>query len=465
MTAESKVYSISELTRKIRATLEKSVGFVWVQGEVSNLTYHPSGHVYLTLKDAQSQISAVMFRSEAARLRFRLKDGMQVQGCGRVTVYERRGNYQIILETVQPAGMGNLQAAFEALKRKLEAEGLFDPKRKRPPPVFPRVVGVVTSPSGAALRDFWRVLHRRFPSVQVILAPSRVQGEGAAQEIAAAIDLLNLAEASGMNLHIDVIAIIRGGGSLEDLWAFNEEIVARAVARSKIPIISGVGHEVDFTICDFVADLRAPTPSAAAEMLIRPRAEFLSQVIHLARALQRASRLATVELRHRLTEAHDALRAREPRQFIREWRQRMDDASMILRGEAIRGIARLRQQWLSAAQRFTASSPMLIVARKKAGLVEMQNRLEQRQVEFLDGLRHRLVLGTQRLELLSPKATLARGYSITLDAATRRVVRSARSVQDGQSLLTHLADGEVRSRVERKHDPLEHETQPAPQNP
>lgn len=444
-----KIYSVSELTRRIRTILEKSVGFAWVEGEISNLSYHPSGHVYFTLKDAQSQLNAVMFRGEAMRLRFRLKDGMQVQGYGRITVYEKQGKYQIIFETIQPAGMGNLQAAFEALKKKLEAEGLFDLKRKRPLPLFPQTVGVVTSSQGAAFRDFCRILQRRFPGLRIILAPTRVQGNGAAQEIAAAIELLNVAEASGLKVHLDVIAVIRGGGSLEDLWAFNEEVVARAVARSKIPIISGVGHEVDFTICDFVADIRAATPSAAAEILIRPKAEFITEVLGLAHTLQRASRLALSGWRHRLSEAREVLRMREPHQFIREWRQRLDEASTLLYNKIHRYLNQRRQQWQGITHRFTSTHPMLFIERKRTRLTNMRSQLQQRQGKLLNTLRHRIDLSQQQLALLSPQATLTRGYSITLDEKTGCVIRSIQSTYPEQPWITQLADGKVRSVVSR----------------
>jgi len=445
---DSKVYSISELTRRIRATLERAVGAVWIEGEISNLSYHQSGHVYLTLKDDQSQISAVMFRNEASHLKFRLKDGMSVQGFGRITVYERRGNYQIILETLQPAGVGNLQAAFEALKKKLQTEGLFDAERKRPLPIFPQTVGVVTSPTGAAVKDFCKVLHRRFPGVRIIIAPTAVQGNGAAQEIAAAIDLLNVTEASGVDVHIDVIAIIRGGGSIEDLWAFNEEVVARAVARSKIPTISGIGHEVDFTICDFVADLRAPTPSAAAELLIQPRSEFLLNVLDLARSIQRTSRLALQDLRHRLSEAREGLRLHEPRTFVRERRQRLDEASTTLRRETHRLLNGLRRRWHDTTQDFSCISPMLIIQKKKAEFLEVRNRFQQNQTETLTSLKNELRSIHQRLELLNPKATLQRGYSITLDPKSKKVIRSIKDVSKNQSILTQLADGEIQSVVD-----------------
>jgi exodeoxyribonuclease VII large subunit len=447
---DSKIYSISELTRRIRSSLERSIGTVWVEGEISNLNYHPSGHVYLTLKDAQSQLTAIMFRGEAERLQFRLKDGIQVQGYGRITVYERRGNYQIVLETVQLAGMGNLQAAFEALKKKLESEGLFSLDRKRALPVFPETVGVVTASHSAALRDFCRILHRRFPGIRIILVPTRVQGTGAAQEIAASIDLLNMLEASGLDLHIDVIAIIRGGGSIEDLWAFNEEVLARAIARSKIPTISGIGHEVDFTICDFVADVRAATPSAAAEILIRPKAEYINQVLEFSRAFRRCSQLAIGSLRHRLMEARDGLRSREPRQFIREWRQRLDDASTSLRNQSHTSISHARHRLLDQTRRFSAQPPNLVIERKRSALKQIQNQMEKQQSEYIKNLRHRLELGKQRLELLSPAAILARGYSITLDAKNRKVIRSVKSVQVGSQLLTKLKDGEVQSTVQKK---------------
>ena len=441
----SKIFSIAELTRRIRFALVKSIGFVWVEGEISNLTYHPSGHVYFTLKDEQAQLAAVLFRTEAARLRFRLKDGMLVQGYGRVTVYERRGSYQIVLETVQPAGVGNLQIAFEALKKKLEREGLFDFSRKRALPIFPKTVAVVTSPNGAAIRDFCRVLHRRFSGVRVVIAPARVQGIGAAQEIAAAIDLLNMAEASGLDVCIDVIALIRGGGSLEDLWSFNEEVVARTVARSRIPTISGVGHEVDFTICDFVADVRAATPSAAAEMLIRSKSEFVSQVLDFHRGLQRCTRLAVSVLRHQLTEIREVLRLHEPRQLIREMRQRLDELSDSLRSETNRSINIRRREWVKITQKFLATSPRFMIQQKKCALVGAQNRFQQSPATLLRDLRHRLEVEKQRLNLLSPQGILARGYSITLDAKTGSVIRSAKSVCPEQVLTTKLVDGDVQS--------------------
>jgi exodeoxyribonuclease VII large subunit len=444
---ESKVYSVSELTRRIRFVMERVIGYTWVEGEISNLNYHPSGHVYLTLKDENAQLSAVMFRSDAQRMHFRMRDGMLVQGYGRVTVYEKRGSCQIVLESVQPAGVGNLQAAFEALKKKLQAEGLFDPARKRPLPQFPLTVGVVTSPNAAALRDFCRVLHRRHSGVRILVSPCRVQGIGAAEEIAGAIDLLNLLEPGGCGPKVDVIAIIRGGGSLEDLWAFNEEVVARAVARSRIPTICGVGHEVDFTICDFVADLRAPTPSAAAEQLIRSRSEFISQVLECSRSLDQCTRLALKNLRHRLVEIRESLRQREPRQFIREWRQRLDELGSDLHGKVLEAIGSRRRRTQQLIHDFSRLSPMLVVERKRSLLSRVTESLDRIPERVLQVRSQRLKSAAERLELLSPKGTLARGYSITIDPKSGGIVRSVKSVKEGQTLRTRLVDGEIETQV------------------
>src|SRR5215831_14299789 len=262
----SKVFTVSELTRRIRGTLEAKFGSVWVQGEISNYKLHPSGHQYFTLKDQRAQISCVIWRDTMVPPRQALVDGAQVQVYGTVTVFETRGQYQLNVQILQPRGVGLLQAKFEALKRKLEAEGLFLQERKRPLPKFPRRIGIVTSPTGAAIRDMLNVLRRRAPWLQILINPVRVQGSGAAQEIAVAIR--ELAASNEAFAPVDLIVVTRGGGSIEDLWEFNEEILARAIFNSGVPVVSAVGHEIDFTICDFVADLRAPTPSAAAELIV-----------------------------------------------------------------------------------------------------------------------------------------------------------------------------------------------------
>src|SRR4029077_20432421 len=281
----SKILTVGELTRAIRSTLETKFGAVWVQGEISNYKLHPSGHQYFTLRDARAQIACVIFRNTMAPLRQPLVDGAQVQLYGNVSVFEARGQYQLSVQILQPRGLGLLQAKFDALKRKLEAEGLFDPARKRVLPKFPRRIGIVTSPSGAAIRDLLNVLRRRAPWLQILINPVRVQGTGAAAEIAVAIR--ELATPNENWLPLDLIVVARGGGSIEDLWAFNEEIVARTIVDVGVPIVSAIGHEIDFTICDFVADLRAPTPSAAAELVVPDIVDLRRRIEMFGRALGR----------------------------------------------------------------------------------------------------------------------------------------------------------------------------------
>src|SRR6059058_3679759 len=301
----SKVLTVSELTRSIRGTLETKFGAVWVQGEVSNYKLHPSGHQYFPLKDARAQIACVIFRNTMAPLRQPLADGAQVQVYGNVSVFEARGQYQLSVQMVQPLGSGVLQAKFEALKRKLEDEGLFDPARKRALPKFPRRIGIVTSPSGAAIRDILNVLRRRAPWLSILISPVRVQGTGAAQEIAVAIR--ELATPNENFAPVDLIMVTRGGGSIEDLWEFNEEIVSRAIFHSAVPIVSAVGHEIDFTICDFVSDLRAPTPSAAAELIVPDIIDLQRRIDGCTRALARQLLNRVREVQQRLDHTRETL--------------------------------------------------------------------------------------------------------------------------------------------------------------
>src|SRR5262252_2444462 len=301
----SKVFTVAELTRAIRGTLETKFGAVWVQGEISNYKLNPSGHQYFTLKDAKAQISCVIFRNTIAPLRAPLADGVQVQVYGNVTVFEARGQYQLSVQILQPRGFGLLQAKFEALKRKLEAEGLFDAARKRVLPKFPRRIGIVTSPNGAAIRDILNVLRRRAPWLQILVNPVRVEGTGAAAEIAVAIR--ELATPNVNWAPVDLVVVTRGGGSIEDLWEFNEEIVARAIFHSAVPIVSAVGHEIDFTICDFVADLRAPTPSAAAELIVPDIIDVHRRIDGCARALARKLLNWVRDAQQRLDHARETL--------------------------------------------------------------------------------------------------------------------------------------------------------------
>src|SRR5438132_6724448 len=318
----SKVFTVAELTRAIRGTLETKFGDVWVQGEISNCKLHPSGHQYFTLKDARAQIACVIFRNTMAPLRQPLADGAQVQVYGNISVFEARGQYQLSVEIVQPRGLGLLQAKFEALKRKLEAEGLFDPARKKALPKFPKRIGIVTSPSGAAIRDILNILRRRARGIEILINPVRVQGTGAAAEIASAIN--ELSNPSPIWPPIDLIVIARGGGSMEDLWEFNEEIVARAIAAAVVPIVSAVGHEIDFTIADFVADLRAPTPSAAAELIVPAAAELDRRVNELAACLQRCWRNFLAREQTRLRPFSERTVGRELLTRIQEGKQTLD---------------------------------------------------------------------------------------------------------------------------------------------
>ncbi|MDZ7372557.1 MAG: exodeoxyribonuclease VII large subunit [candidate division KSB1 bacterium] len=393
------VYTVWELTREIKILLETTIPEVWVKGEISNFKHHqPSGHMYFSLKDERAQIRCVMWRSRNLALRFLPTDGMMVYVRGRVEVYEPRGEYQINVEELVPVGVGELQLAFEELKRRLKEEGLFDERHKKPLPPYPERIGIVTSETGAAIRDLVSIIWRRFPSVELILCPVRVQGEGAAQEIAAAIDAFNEYG------QVDVLIVGRGGGSLEDLWAFNEEVVARAIFRSRIPVISAVGHEIDFSIADFVADYRAATPSAAAEKVVRDREEVLR---HIRQLMSKSYRL----LERRIANHWDRLRGiqnsygfRRPEGLVSQHRQRLDDLT--------------RRLETALAHRFE-------VHRHK-----------------LEGLR-------QRLETLSPEATLRRGYSITIDAATGKLLRAATELRNSR-ILVQLWRGRLEAAVIEK---------------
>ncbi|MFO1518220.1 MAG: exodeoxyribonuclease VII large subunit [bacterium] len=352
---DGKIYTVSELTSDIRSLLEERFGFVWLTGEISNFKAHSSGHFYFSLKDAGSQIPAVMFRGANRFLKFQMEDGLEVVVNGRLTVYEPRGSYQIVVEYLEPKGWGALQLAFEQLKKKLEAEGLFDPSRKKNLPLIPKKIGIVTSPTGAAIRDLLHVLKRRYPNVEVLLNPVNVQGAEAAPEIARAIDELN-----GFD-DVDLMIVGRGGGSLEDLWAFNTEEVARAIARSRIPIISAVGHEIDTTIADFAADLRAPTPSAAAELAVRVKREMERGVELLKDRLLELVQFKIEELKEKLLFFKSHLK--HPRKRLDELLQRVDDLSDRLRLGLINRLARLKGDLAMLQKTLGALSPLAVLER------------------------------------------------------------------------------------------------------
>jgi exodeoxyribonuclease VII large subunit len=415
----SKVFTVSELTRSIRGTLETKFGSVWVRGEISNYKLHPSGHQYFTLKDTRSQISCVIWRNTMAPLRQPLVDGAQVQVYGTVTVFEAQGKYQLRVEILQPRGLGLLQAKFEALKRKLDAEGLFDAARKRALPKFPRRIGIVTSPSGAAIRDILNVLKRRGPWLQILINPVRVQGVGAAQEIAVAIRELAMPNKSWSPL--DVIVIARGGGSIEDLWEFNEEIVARAIFDSAVPIVSAVGHEIDFTICDFVADLRAPTPSAAAELIAPDITDLRRLVDNCARALGR-------ELFNR----------------VRDAQQRLDHARETLRRCLSHKIDGYKRGLLHIAAALHARSPARELMMRRNRLLDLNRRLLVSPSRTIENARQRFRRIEGILRVLGPDATLRRGYSITTDTKGS-LIRTTTDVRPRMKIRTRVSNGEFTS--------------------
>lgn len=412
-----KVYGVTEITRQVKGILEHSFGEVWIEGEISNLSRPASGHIYFTLKDANAQIGAVMFRGNQASLRFKPVDGMLVQACGGISVYEKSGKYQIIVRQMEEAGKGSLQAAFEALKKKLQAEGLFEAARKKPLPLLPRHIGIVTSPSGAAIRDILKVLGRRYPNLHILIAPVKVQGKGAAEEIAEAIGYLN--RIGGL----DVMIVGRGGGSIEDLWCFNEEIVARAIAASRIPIISAVGHEIDFTISDFVADVRAPTPSAAAEQVVGQKEMLEQQMEDFGRRLARPLREAILELHNRVLAAGRRLAFNDPRNMAQRHRQLMSEFRMRM-VHSLRGHLRETQQRVDDAGLRNSHA-------MRAAVDESHQAV--RRIEA-------------QLRALSPLAVLVRGYSITR-GESGEVLRSTDGLKKGRRVTTRLAKGQFESEI------------------
>lgn len=417
----SKVFTVSELTRNIRGVLETKFGAIWVQGEISNYKLHASGHQYFTLKDARAQISCVIWRDTMAPLRQPLADGAQVQVYGAVTVFEAQGKYQLRVEILQPRGLGLLQAKFEALKRKLEAEGLFDAARKRALPKLPRRIGIVTSPSGAAIRDILNVLKRRAPWLQILINPVRVQGAGAAQEIAVAIR--ELARANKNWPPLDLIVVARGGGSIEDLWEFNEEMVSRAIFDSPVPIVSAVGHEIDFTICDFVADLRAPTPSAAAELIV-------PDIVDLRRYLDACARALGREL---LNRARDA-------------QQRLDHARETLHRCLAHKIDSYKRGLLHIAAALQARSPGRELMMRRNRFADLHRRLVACPPRLLANTKQRFQRIEGLLRVLGPDATLRRGYSITMDQ-DGKLIRSVATMRSKMKIRTRVSDGEFGSEV------------------
>jgi exodeoxyribonuclease VII large subunit len=444
-----RVLSVSELTTKVRGLLEKEVGDIWITGEVTNLRAQSSGHVYFTLKDSVAQLSCVAFRGAAKENREFLQDGAKVLLNGSLTVYEPRGQYQLVVRAIEPQGVGALQLAFEKLKRKLQGEGLFASERKRSLPRYPQRLGLVTSQTGAAIRDVLHVIERRAPGLEIILAPCRVQGDGAASEIASAVRLLNVwsaAQASAQRL--DLILVTRGGGSLEDLWAFNEEAVARAVFESTLPVVSAVGHEIDFTISDFVADMRAATPSAAAEIITEHLFASRQSVSEAGRRLRLLVRGRLELAREDVDDLARRLSRLHPRRWVQEKLQYLDDLQASL-ARALRHGWRLNAQTLTGLHgRLRRVRPSAALVERRRELRDLQRRLFERTRSGLKETRVSVDSLAARLKLLSPDNVLARGYSITTDEATGRILRDARQAHRGQRLKNRLQSGEVRSVVQ-----------------
>ena len=485
---ERRVWKVSELTECLGELLERAFHDIWIEGEVSNCRPAPSGHIYFTLKDSRSQIRCVCFREQARTLKFRPEDGLHITVRGSLGVYEVRGEYQVYVTHIEPVGLGALQLAFEQLKKKLQDEGLFDEARKKPLPLLPRCIGVVTSPTGAAIRDILRVLKRRFPNVHVQLYPAKVQGEGAAADIVAGLRHFNRAKFA------DVVIVARGGGSLEDLWAFNEETVARAIAASTVPVISGVGHETDFTIADFVADLRAPTPSAAAEIVVRSRQEFDRHIADHQRNLVQQMRYLLSVRRRRVSDLQHHRGFRQMEVLVRRRGQRVDEltsslavilrrrlatsrqratragariASFDLRARASvlrrrihqqhdalravleRSLTRKQRRFGSVEVRFAALDLRARVGKLRRTLDERSRNLRIGIDRALIARRRKLEAAALQLDERSPFQLLERGYAIAYDASGK-VLRSPDQVSLGDDISLRLAQGHLDATVRRK---------------
>ena len=441
---QRKVYTVSELTAEIRELVEKEFPSVWIQGEISNFRAAPSGHLYFTLKDGSAQIRCVMFKIQSRFLRFRLEDGLQIIGWGRLSVYAARGEYQLIMDTLEPMGFGSLMLAFEQLKSRLAAEGLFDADRKKPLPRFPRMIGLVTSTRGAAVRDMIRIIRRRFPAANILVSPATVQGDRAPDEIVEAIQ--RLCAAGG----VDVIIVGRGGGSIEDLWAFNDERVVRAICACPLPTVSAVGHETDVTLVDFAADLRASTPSAAAELIVPDKLELMDGIVHMVARMKNSILGTARRLNHVLIEL--VRRLYDPRRQIQDRRMKIDDLIMRLGLGVRRRLELLHRDAEAMTERLRPRYLERLIAADKLECASLFGRLER---AIRDSLEHKRIAAENsaaRLDALSPLAILSRGYSITFKIPAGTIITDAADADKGDQVRVRLHRGELSCEVTGKEE-------------
>jgi exodeoxyribonuclease VII large subunit len=433
-----RIYTVSELTAEVRGLLESTWADVWVEGEISNCRLWNTGHLYFSLKDAGAQLRAVMFKGSARALKFKLEDGQHVLARGRLSVYDPKGEYQIVCGDIEPRGLGARQLALDQLKRRLQAEGLLDPARKRPLPALPRKIGIVTSIDGAAIRDILKVLGRRYQNAHVVIAPARVQGDTAAADIARALGEIGRVEG------VDVVIVGRGGGSIEDLWAFNEEPVARAIAACPVPVISGVGHEIDVTLADHVADLRAPTPSAAAEIVVAAKDEFAARIDRLADRVSSAARRRTqvaLQALQRL-DARPAMAGFPGRIALRG--RHVAELLLDLQRTARDGLARRQRAYQALRLRLEALDLRRSFGRIHTRLSQVDGRLQAGALRKYHAAKARLGSLAARVDTLSPLAVLGRGYAVCWDGDRRRILREAAAVNDGDAVRVTLHRGELR---------------------
>jgi exodeoxyribonuclease VII large subunit len=442
--AANDIYTISRLNREVRTVLEEVFPTVWVQGEISNLAKPASGHLYFSLKDNAAQVRCAMFKNRQSGLRFEPESGMQVMARANVGLYEGRGEYQLIIQSLEPAGAGALQLAFEALKQKLSAEGLFDEEHKKPLPPFPENIGIITSATGAAVRDILSILKRRYPSGNIIIYPTMVQGEGAAQEIA---NTIKLAE---QRKECDVLILSRGGGSIEDLWAFNEEVVARTIFDITTPIVSGVGHEIDFTIADFVADQRAATPSAAAELISPDSGDVLTILKHREEQLVRSQKQTIYNLQNQVALLSKHLP--HPKQRLMELIQRTDEYSMRLKHHAEKQLANKRFALSEISGKVNKLNPAHTIARQMEKVNVLQMQFKKAITRTLEKANNEVTSLEHMLNTVSPVSTLERGYAIVTEQKTNKILTNTKHLQSGDQLRIRLATSEIDSTVDAIHE-------------